>query len=149
MQVVGVEGEAKVELSFRTWFWANASFFRAEDLDGPPSLLTDVPQARFNAGFSLPLGRWLNLDTQVRVGAERRNNIRTVLEQIRRYRLPSYAVLSAQLRTERIAEHFELAVLATNVFDHVLVDDAPRPDRTPGQVPREGQQAFITVRAFY
>ncbi|RYF26476.1 MAG: hypothetical protein EOO23_08520, partial [Comamonadaceae bacterium] len=39
-------------------------------------LLTDVPQARFNAGVSMPLGDWVNLDVVVRSGAERRNNSR-------------------------------------------------------------------------
>ena len=150
VRVAGIEGSARADFSSRTVAWANASFFRAEDLgNSVPSLITDTPQARFNAGFTLPIGPWLNLDTQLRFGVERKNDIRTVLEQIRRYSIPSFSVFTAQLRTEPILDHFEVAALAQNVFDQALLDDVPRPDRITGLLPREGRSLFLTVRAFY
>jgi hypothetical protein len=83
----------------------------------------------------------------VRAGAERRNNTRSVLELVRRYRIPAYNLITAQVRTEPIADHFELALLVQNVFDFDLRDDVPRPDRIPNLLPREGLSAFLTLRA--
>jgi outer membrane receptor protein involved in Fe transport len=151
VRVYGVEGEARLEASKRANAWVNASFFRAEDLELPSQsrLLTDTPQARFNAGLSMPIGDWVNFDVVVRAGAERRNNSRSVLELIRRYKIPAYSLITMQLRTEPIAEHFEAALVAHNLFDHDLRDDVPRPDRVPGLLPREGQSVYLTVRAHY
>jgi outer membrane receptor protein involved in Fe transport len=151
VRVYGVEGEARLEASKRANAWVNASFYRAEDEELPSQsrLLTDTPQARFNAGMSMPIGDWVNFDVMVRAGAERRNNTRSVLELIRRYQIPAYSLISAQLRTEPIAEHFEAALVAQNLFDHDLRDDVPRPDRVPGLLPREGQSVYLTVRARY
>ncbi|MDY7228318.1 TonB-dependent receptor domain-containing protein [Hyalangium rubrum] len=151
VRVYGVEAEARLEASKRANAWVNASFFRAEDLELPSQsrLLTDTPQARFNAGVSMPIGDWVNFDVVVRAGAERRNNSRSVLELIRRYEIPAYSLITAQLRTEPIAEHFEAALVAQNLFDHDLRDDVPRPDRVPGLLPREGQSVYLTLRARY
>jgi outer membrane receptor protein involved in Fe transport len=151
VRVYGIEAEARLEASKRANAWVNASFFRAEDLELPSQsrLLTDTPQARFNAGLSMPIGDWVNFDVVVRAGAERRNNSRSVLELIRRYKIPAYSLITAQLRTEPIAEHFEVALVAHNLFDHDLRDDVPRPDRVPGLLPREGQSAYLTLRARY
>ncbi len=151
VRVIGVEGEARLEASKRANAWVNASFFRAEDLELPSQarLLTDTPQARFNAGLSMPIGDWVNFDVVVRAGAERRNNSRSVLELIRRYQIPAYSLITAQLRTEPILEHFEAALVAHNLFDHDLRDDVPRPDRVTGLLPREGQSVYLTVRARY
>ncbi len=151
VRVYGVEGEARLEASKRANAWVNASFFRAEDLELPAQsrLLTDTPQARFNAGVSMPIGDWVNFDVVVRAGAERRNNTRSVLELIRRYQIPAYSLITAQLRTEPIAEHFEAALVAHNLFDHDMRDDVPRPDRVTGLLPREGQSIYLTVRARY
>ncbi|MFZ5469417.1 MAG: TonB-dependent receptor plug domain-containing protein [Myxococcota bacterium] len=150
VRVFGAEGEARLEASERANAWVNASWFRAEDLETATQarLLTDVPQARFNAGTSMPLGEWMNLDLLVRVGSERRNNSRSVLELVRRWKIPSYALVSAQLRTQRIADHFELSLAGHNLFSHDWVDDVPRADRVPGLLPRETLSAFLTVRAF-
>lgn len=147
--VYGVEGEARLEASKRATTWVNASLFRAEDQELPAShrYLTDVPQARFNAGVSMPIGDFINFDVVVRAGAERRNNTRSVLELIRRYKIPAYGLITAQVRTEPIGDHFELAVVVQNVFDSDLRDDVPRPDRMPGLIPREGVSAFLTLRA--
>ncbi|WIG97870.1 TonB-dependent receptor [Myxococcus sp. SDU36] len=151
VRVYGVEGEARLEASKRAYAWLNASISRAEDLELPTQsrLLTDTPQARFNAGVSMPIGAYVNFDVVVRTGAERRNNSRSVLELIRRYKIPSYSLITAQLRTEPILEHFEVALVAHNLFDNDLRDDVPRPDRVPGLLPREGMSGFLTVRAHY
>lgn len=146
-----MEGEARLEASKRANAWVNATFFRAEDLELPSQsrLLTDTPQARFNAGMSMPIGDWVNFDVVVRAGAERRNDTRSVLELIRRYQIPAYSLITAQLRTEPILDHFEVSLVAQNLFDHDLRDDVPRPDRVPGLLPREGQSVFLTVRGRY
>ncbi|WP_223645928.1 TonB-dependent siderophore receptor [Corallococcus sp. EGB] len=151
VRVYGVEAEARLEASKRASAWVNASLSRAQDLELPEQsrLLTDVPQARFNAGVSMPLGDWLNLDVVVRSGAERRNNNRSTLELIRRYQIPAYSLITAQLRTEPIWEHFEVTLFAQNLFDHDLRDDVPRPDRVTGLLPREGVSGYLTLRAFY
>ncbi len=147
--VYGVEGEARLEASKRATAWVNASLFRAEDEELPANhkYLTDTPQARFNAGMSMPIGDFINFDLVVRAGAERRNNTRSVLELIRRYKIPAYSLITAQVRTEPIGDHFELAVVVQNVFDSDMRDDVPRPDRMPSLVPREGVSAFLTLRA--
>jgi len=149
VRVYGVEGEARLEASKRATAWVNASIFRAEDLELPSShqYLTDTPQARFNAGMSMPIGDFINFDMVVRAGAERRNNTRSVLELIRRYKIPAYSLITAQVRTEPIADRFEVAVVVHNVFDHDMRDDVPRPDRMPNLLPREGVSAFLTLRA--
>ncbi|WP_095959460.1 TonB-dependent receptor domain-containing protein [Corallococcus macrosporus] len=151
VRVYGVEGEARLEASKRAYAWLNASISRAEDLELPAQsrLLTDVPQARFNAGVTMPIGAYVNFDVVVRTGAERRNNSRSVLELIRRYKIPSYSLITAQLRTEPILEHFEVALVAHNLFDNDLRDEVPRPDRVPNLLPREGMSGYLTVRAHY
>jgi len=149
VRVYGVEAEARLEASRRATAWVNASLFRAEDLELPESqrYLTDTPQARFNAGLSMPIGDLVNFDLVVRTGAERRNNTRSILELIRRYKIPAYSTITAQLRSEPIADHFELALVVQNAFDSDQRDDVPRPDRVPGLLPREGVSAFLTLRA--
>ncbi|TSC25896.1 TonB-dependent siderophore receptor [Corallococcus sp. Z5C101001] len=151
VRVYGVEAEARLEASKRAAAWVNASLSRAQDLELPDQarLLTDVPQARFNAGVSMPLGDWVNLDVVVRSGAERRNNSRSTLELIRRYKIPAYSLITAQLRTEPIWDHFEVTLFAQNLFDHDLRDDVPRPDRITALLPREGVSGYLTLRAFY
>jgi outer membrane receptor protein involved in Fe transport len=151
VRVYGVEGEARLEASKRATAWVNASLFRAEDLELPANhlYLTDTPQARFNAGISMPIGDLINFDLLVRAGAERRNNTRSVLELVRRYKIAAYNLITAQVRTEPIAEHFELAFVVQNVFDFDLRDDVPRPDRIPNLLPREGLSAFLTLRAHH
>lgn len=146
VRVFGAEGEARLEASERANAWVNASWFRGMDLEAALPLLTDTPQLRLNAGMSMPIGRWLNFDLLVRVGNERRNNSRSELEYTRRYRLPTYTLVTAQLRTEKLFDHFELAVTGSNLLNLDYADDAPRPDRIPGNVPREPLGVFATVR---
>ncbi len=148
VRVFGFEAEARAELSGRSAVFVNASFFRAEDNATLPAgrLLTVTPQARLNAGFSLPLGPYLNFDVTTRFAAERRNNSRSTLELIRRYRLPGYLLVGAALRSELLFDHVELAVIAQNVFDFDYADDVPRPDRITAGVPREGVFVFGTVK---
>ncbi len=146
---IGAEGQATLQVSERARAFVNASFSRTEDLETPTQfrLITDTPQARFNAGTSMPVGRYFNLDVLARVGTERRNNSRSVLELIRRYQIPAFAMVGAQLRTEPLLDgRLELTLGGQNLFDQSIVDDAPRPDRVPGQIPREGISGYLTVR---
>ncbi|AGC46156.1 TonB-dependent receptor [Myxococcus stipitatus DSM 14675] len=151
VRVYGIEGEARLEASKRANAWFNASISRAQDMELPPHsrLLTDTPQARFNAGVSMPIGAWVNFDLVVRAGAERRNNSRSVLELIRRYKIPAYSLITAQIRSEPILDIWEVTLVAHNVFDTDLRDDVPRPDRVPGNLPREGMSGYLTVRAHF
>jgi outer membrane receptor protein involved in Fe transport len=144
VQAVGLEGEARLELTRRLSGWVNVSWVRAEDLTTPQQarILTDVPQIRVNGGVSLPIGKFLNVDLVGRYVSERRNNSRSVLELIRRYTLPGYATFTAQLRTEPLFDHLELVVLGQNVFNFEYADDAYRPDRVTAGVPRETWQVF-------
>ncbi len=150
VRVMGAEGEAALEFMPRGRAVVNASWFRAEDLGtaAGSSLLTDTPQSRMNAMVTFPVGPYLNLDVSARVGAERRNNSRSVLEVIRQYRLPMYALLGAQLRSEKLVDHLEVILAAQNLFDLHDADDAPRPDadRLSGGVPRDGFNAFLTLK---
>lgn len=148
VQSFGLEGEGRLELVSRSAVWLNSSWFRVEDLGAAQNgrLVTDQPQVRFNAGFSLPLGPFLNFDVIVRHASERRSDARTALEQRRRYVLPPTLLLGAQLRTEPLFDRFELVLLGQNVFDLAWADDAARPDRMPGGVPREPFQIFGTLR---
>lgn len=144
VQAVGLEGEARLELSRRLTGWVNVSWVRPEDLTTPVQarILTDVPQIRVNGGVSVPVGRWLNIDLIGRYVSERRNNSRSVLELIRRYTLPGFATFSAQLRTEPLFDHLEIVILGQNVFNFEYADDVPRPDRVTAGVPRETWQVF-------
>ncbi|MCP3164343.1 TonB-dependent receptor plug domain-containing protein [Myxococcus qinghaiensis] len=151
VRVYGIEGEARLEASKRANAWFNASISRAQDMELPSQsrLLTDTPQARFNAGVSMPIGAWVNFDVVVRTGAERRNNSRSVLELVRRYKIPAYSLITAQIRSEPIADIWEVSLVAHNVFDHDLRDDVPRPDRVTNSLPREGMSGYLTVRAHF
>ncbi len=151
VQALGLEGEARLELTSRFNFWLNVSWVRAEDLSTPTQsrLLTDVPQIRANAGTSIPLGPWLNFDFVMRYASERRNNSRSVLELIRRYTLPGNATFTAQLRTEMLFDHLELLVLGQNVFNTEYSDDAFRPDRVTGGVPRARFNVFGQVKVSF
>lgn len=150
--VFGADGEARLDVG-RMGAFVNASWFRALDNGTPESaqLITDVPQVRLNSGISVPLGPFLAFDVNFKYGAERRNNQRSTLELLRRYTLPAYAIVGAQLRTEPLFDHVELSLGASNVFNFALYDDAPRMDatRVPNGVPREGWGVFGTIRGWY
>jgi outer membrane receptor protein involved in Fe transport len=151
VQSVGLEGEARLELTNRLTAWVNASWVRAEDLTAPVQsrILTDIPQIRMNGGLTIPVGRWFNVDLSAKFASERRNNSRSVLELIRRYTLPGYATVNAQIRTELLFDHLEFAVLGQNVFNFEYADDAARPDRVTGGVPRETWSAFFQTRLVF
>ena len=70
---------------------------------------------------------------------------------MRYYRIPAYALVGAQLRTEQLADHFDFALTVQNLFQYQLYDDVPRPDegRMPGLLPREGLGAYLTARMRY
>ncbi len=153
VRVFGAEAEVRYEAGTRAFSFLNLSWFRATDLAAPQGYqyLTDVPQFRFNWAGQIPLGRWINLGVLAELGAERRNNGRSQLEALRHWRSPSYALVGAQLRTEPLADHVEVALSAHNVFQEEVLDDVPRPDaaRMPGLLPREGFSAFLTTRVRY
>ena len=149
--VVGAEAEARLETGSRASGWANTSWFRAMDAATPSAfqLLTEVPQLRFNSGFTLPVWELLDLDVLVQVGTERRSNARTGLELLRRWRIPASSSIVVQLRTGPIAGHFTGALTVRNALDEDRVDDAPRMDRTPGGVPRGGRSIFGSISMSY
>lgn len=150
VQAYGLEAEARLELG-RGGAWANLSWVRVEDLGTVETayLVTETPQLRFNGGFSVPLGPFLAADVFATVHGERRSNARSVLELLRRYRLPPYALVGFQVRTEALLEHVELSFMVRNLFDVDYADDAPRPDRITDGVPREGVNAMLGARVFF
>lgn len=149
VDVKGAEAEVRFEASTRAHAFFNFSFFRATDLAALAeefALLTDVPQIRSNLGLVIPVGPWLNLDLLTQLGAERRNTVRSKLEALRRYRIPAYALVTAQLRTEPLWERLEFALTGYNVLQQNYQDDVPRPDRMPGLLPGPGFSALFTGR---
>ncbi|HEY3452774.1 MAG TPA: TonB-dependent receptor [Myxococcales bacterium] len=151
VNVFGAEAELRFEVSSRAFTFLNYSFFRAYDLAAPEGFqyLTDVPQYRVNWAAQIPIGKWVNFALLVQAGAERRNNGRSKLEVLRHYQIPAYLLFGAQLRTEPIFDHMDVAIAAQNVTNYDLKDDVPRPDagRMSGLLPREGFSANLTVRA--
>jgi len=147
---VGAEGWARVEWSDRSRVFVHGGAARAEDLDTLPGFrqLTNIAQAQVTAGATFPVGPWLNLDLNARILAERRNTARSELELLRRYLIPGYGLVNAQLRTEPILDHFEVVLLGQNVMDTQVYDDVPRPDGFAGLLPREGFQAFLMLRGW-
>lgn len=151
VNVFGCEAELRFEVSSRAFTFLNYSYFRAYDLAAPEGFqyLTDVPQHRVNWAAQIPLGRWINFSVLAQAGAERRNNGRSKLEVLRHYQIPAYLLFGAQLRTEPLFDHLDVALSATNVTNYDLKDDVPRPDagRMTGLLPREGINANLTLRA--
>jgi outer membrane receptor protein involved in Fe transport len=154
VRVYGAEAELRFEFTgSRAYTFINCSWFRAEDLAAYDGFqyLTNVPQLRFNWAAMLPLGPYLDVSLLAQYGAERRNNARSILEAQRSYAIPPYFLLGAQLKTQRIADVFELALTIQNAFDLEGHDEVPRPDaaRMSGLLPREGINAFLTARIIY
>ena len=150
VDVFGAELEARIERGPRSFTVLSFSWFRARDNnpDIPEELhlLTDVPQYRANLGTQIPLAGFLNLSGLLQLGAERRNNARSPLEIRRRWSIPAYALLSAQLATEPFGGGWSLALVGENLLDEAYRDDVPRPDRIPDQLPREGVTGLLVVR---
>lgn len=153
VDVFGTEAEIRFERGPRSFTTANVAWFRARDKnpDVPEelSLLTDVPQLRFFVGTQLPIGELLDLSARVEYGAERRSNARSRLETLRRFSIPAYTNLSAQLATRPILAGFSFAVVGENLLDEAYVDDVPRPDRLTGLLPREGISGVLLVRRHF
>ncbi len=151
VNVFGAEAELRFEVSSRAYTFLNYSYFRAYDLAAPEGFqyLTDVPQYRINWAAQIPIGKWVNFAVLAQAGAERRNNGRSKLEVLRHYQIPAYLLFGAQLRTEPIFDHVDVALGAQNITNYDLKDDVPRPDagRMTGLLPREGLSANLTVRA--
>jgi outer membrane receptor protein involved in Fe transport len=149
LDVKGAEIEARFEASNRAGAFFNYSWFRATDLAAlAPQFqyLTDVPQYRINVGLQVPLGPYLNLDVLTQLGAERRNDAFSKLQATHRYEIPSYALVTAQVRTEPLFGHLELALAGYNVTQEDYRDDVPRPDRIPDLLPGPGFAAMFTAR---
>ncbi|MGC4113701.1 MAG: TonB-dependent receptor [Myxococcales bacterium] len=151
VNVFGAEAELRFEVNSRAYTFLNYSYFRAYDLAAPEGFqyLTDVPQYRVNWAAQIPIGKWVNFAVLAQAGAERRNNGRSKLEVLRHYQIPAYLLFGAQLRTEPIFDHMDVALSASNVTNYDLKDDVARPDagRMTGLLPREGFNANLTVRA--
>jgi hypothetical protein len=69
-----------------------------------------------------------------------------VLESLRPYRIPAYALVGVQIRTQPILDRLELAFQIQNAFNYAHQDDVPRPDRMPGLLPREGVAMYGLAR---
>lgn len=149
LDVKGVEAEARFEASARAAVFVNYSWFHAVDLAAlAPEFerLTDVPQYRMNLGLQLPVGPYLNLDVVTLLGAERRNNDLSKLEALHHFKIPAYALVNVQLRTEMLFDHLEVALLGTNVLQQQYRDDVGRPDRVSDLLPGPGVAGELLVR---
>lgn len=144
VNTVGGEVEGRFALDERTWAFANASWFRARDL-GSRTWLTDVPQWRANAGVYVSPIDALTLHAVWRSGAERRNNARTTLERLHAFRIPRYDVVDVVASTEPLFDHVVLSASVLNALDREIVDDAPRPDRMPGNLPASERTFFLRL----
>jgi outer membrane receptor protein involved in Fe transport len=160
----GLEGGARVEFPGGSYAYVNASWFRAYwkavDEEGAPacailpwedstletcSLLTDVPQLRANLGVNVEIGELGTAHFLTQFGAERRNNVRSTLEQLRNFRIPPYALFHLSLRTRPFFDVVGLEGSLFNFLSFPLQDDVPRPDRVPGLLPREQIGAYAGV----
>ena len=149
IDVKGAEAEVRFEASARANAFVNYSYSHAIDEAAiAPQFenIVDVPQYRANVGLQLPVGSYLNFDVVCELGAERRNDDLSKLQALHHYDIPAYAVFNAQLRTETLFEHLELALLATNITQQNYQDDVPRPDRVPGLLPGAGFSAELLAR---
>lgn len=134
VNIVGGEVEGRWALDGRTWLFANGSWFRARDLPSR-TWITDVPQWRANAGFYWSPVEPITLYAAWRGAAERRNNARTTLERLHAFRIGGYDVVDVALSTEPLWGRWLAVVAVHNALDRRIVDDAPRPDRMPGNLP--------------
>lgn len=171
----GVEGEGRVEFAPGTYLFANATFHRSWFVDPDPgatkrldwldpgtyvdairgfpnspdttrvSYLTNTPQFRANAGANVELFQLVSFYADVRVGSERRNTVRSTLERLRTYRIPSYVLCNVGFRTRPILGWFGVEGYAFNALDFDYRDDVPRPDRVKDLLPRDGQTVMLGV----
>ncbi len=156
VRVVGVEAEGRYDLPAGGFSFANASWFRAFDLETDEvtpafALLTDAPQLRANWGIVLPVLGLGSFTLLAEFGSERRNDDRTELEATRRYQIPAYGLLSASVRTRPLFSHLVMSVEVWNVTDLSYLDPVPRPDTSemPGLLPGEGIHGLVSLRMGY
>ncbi|RLB53995.1 MAG: hypothetical protein DRI34_12660 [Deltaproteobacteria bacterium] len=139
LDIMGCELEADFRFGRRSHLWMNGSWFRASvhaSGQARSSYLTDSPQLRFNLGLDVELADWLNLYLDVRLGAERRNNVRRPLEMLHAFRIPAYSLLRVGLFTQPLLfGHLGFFAYADNLLGQDMRDPAPRPDRLPGLIP--------------
>lgn len=157
---LGAEGGGEARFAGGSTAWVNVSWFRtwfraAPDLDPdqpvcvvlpfeagePCGLVTDEPQLRTNLGLHFDLGV-LDLNTWAVVGAERRNNARTTLEQLRPYTIQPYALVNMTARTKPLFGLVGVEASVFNLLNTAHKDAVPRPDRITGLVPREGVAVY-------
>jgi outer membrane receptor protein involved in Fe transport len=170
--VVGWEGEVRGEFAPNTYVFANVSWHRgwfAEPTAGLPradfpqpasyveaaqgfpgpyqdtkvSYLTVVPQYRANVGANVEVLELVSFHGEVLLGSERRNNVRSTLERLRGWRIPSYALVNLSARTRPIMGWLGLEARLHNALDYDYRDDVPRPDRVNDLLPREGTTALV------
>jgi hypothetical protein len=115
----------------------------SDDLGDGCTVITDIPQLRANFGGVTNLGSLGSMGTTVHLGVARRGNGRTTLERIRQYEIPAYSLLNVTYRSPALLEIVGVWLEGTNVLNHPLKDDVPRPDRMPGLLPREGIRLLL------
>jgi outer membrane receptor for ferrienterochelin and colicin len=148
INVLGAEGEGRVIFGPRDWISGGMAWFRAIDTQAPGgrNLLTTVPQLRLVLRSQVGLGPWLDLHVGAVFGSERRNNARSSLEALRRYRIPAYALVDTTLQTRPVADRVSFGLTVQNLLDTPYQDDVPRPDRVTELLPGPGMSARFTAR---
>ena len=139
--------EGRVEFASRSYLYAGGWWLRLQDTESTlgTTLLTDKAQLGAVFGVNLEVGDLGDIHLMARYGAERRNDVRTVLERLRRYRLPAYVLVVAAARTRTFWDLARFGVSAHNLFDVDQRDPVPRPDLMPELLPNQGLQVLFTV----
>lgn len=134
VNTVGGEVEGRFVVARRSYLFANASWFRAVDLQSK-TYLTDVPQWRYNTGFAVSPIEALNLFVAWEASGERRNDARSTLERIHAWKIQEYGLLNATVSTEPLFQHWLASASVYDALDYRAHDDVPRPDRVPENLP--------------
>ncbi|MDF1563419.1 MAG: TonB-dependent receptor [Deltaproteobacteria bacterium] len=151
INVFGAEGGGRIDFSARDRVKVEVAWFRAFDTNAPSglNLLTDTPQLKMVVQTELGLGPLLDLHLAARFGSERRNNARSKLEALHRFRIQPYALVDATLRTRPLGGHLVLEFTLRNALDSPRHDDVPRPDRVTGLLPGPGLSGELTLRGSF
>lgn len=144
---IGAEAGLRLDLSSRAWQELGLAWSRVTDggIDEGFNLLTNTPQLSAHFALRAPLGGMLGMGLLVELGSERRNNSRTKLEALHHWDIPGYALVAMSLFSEQ-GGAWDVQLSVKNALDHDLRDDAFRPDRVKGLIPREGRALALTLR---
>ena len=147
----GAEAEARFASSKRLWQAAGVGWNVARDNALPSGfdLLPMVPELRAWLALNVPVGGLFDVGVTVDHASVRGNAARSSLEALRSYTLPARTLVGVTLRTTPLDDKYTLELSVQNALQTPWADDAARPDRETGQVPREPIGAWLIARGKY